>query len=293
MNPVLGGIVWLYRAMLRLYPLSFRAEFAEEMAAVFVSSLGDAAQCGPRAVLALCTRELSEYPINLIREHWSVRKEIPMRSSHSALWGAIGFGLAATMIAISSILWRGFGFSAYLIAGAIGGALFALGGRSRSRIRSYALIGTIAFGMSYWFVRLPVASPTVNPAAIGTGIDVARVMISMLLEPAIFGMAFGALIGLTQRNWGWGKRLAVWGFFGFGIVGRVVGLLCVIPYWGIAQAINSYQPGFTGRPDEWVTAGLPVMIRYGSTVIAAIIGGAILGHYANKERPAPALAQPA
>jgi len=58
-----------FSALMRLYPQSFRAEFGEEMQAVFAAAIAKAAENGPVSLVTLCWRELSHLPVNLLREH--------------------------------------------------------------------------------------------------------------------------------------------------------------------------------------------------------------------------------
>jgi hypothetical protein len=62
--------VRIYGLLLRLYPLSFQAEFGEEMEAVFAASVDEAAQEGPARMAATCLRELFALPGNVLREHF-------------------------------------------------------------------------------------------------------------------------------------------------------------------------------------------------------------------------------
>ena len=62
----------LYRALLRLYPASFRAEYGEEMAAIFRRRLRDAP--GP-ARPALWFTVLGEILMNALAVHWDILKQ--------------------------------------------------------------------------------------------------------------------------------------------------------------------------------------------------------------------------
>jgi hypothetical protein len=70
----------LYAKLLHLYPVRFRAEFAQEMQVVFRDSLKDAIKDGLRPLIILCLREYGGLPFNLIREFWHElqRKETRM-----------------------------------------------------------------------------------------------------------------------------------------------------------------------------------------------------------------------
>ncbi len=63
-------VVWVYALLLRLYPHRFRAEFEEEMRAVFAASVKQAAQDGFTPLAATCLRELFDLPVNLIHEYF-------------------------------------------------------------------------------------------------------------------------------------------------------------------------------------------------------------------------------
>jgi len=57
-----------YRCLLRLYPATFRAEFAAEMDEVFGEAMADAAQRGRGALARFCVRELCTWPGAVGRE---------------------------------------------------------------------------------------------------------------------------------------------------------------------------------------------------------------------------------
>ena len=71
----------VYSWLLKLYPRSFRADFAGEMLAVFVQAFQDAARQGTPAALAVCFGELVDLPVNLLLEHWH-RKGKAMKLLH-------------------------------------------------------------------------------------------------------------------------------------------------------------------------------------------------------------------
>jgi hypothetical protein len=62
--------IWVYALIVRLYPRAFRAEFADEMHAVFAAAVADAAEGGRMVLLGLFWRELRDYPGNLCVAHW-------------------------------------------------------------------------------------------------------------------------------------------------------------------------------------------------------------------------------
>lgn len=70
MNGLLRAIIWLYIWLLHLYPPDFRAVFAEEMTAVFVQVVSEAAKQGWWIFSVVFLRELRDLPPNLARAHW-------------------------------------------------------------------------------------------------------------------------------------------------------------------------------------------------------------------------------
>jgi len=63
-------LICFYTWLLRWYPASFRAEFEEEMTAVFAQAITNAVERGKWAVTAVCLRECRDLPLSLVREHW-------------------------------------------------------------------------------------------------------------------------------------------------------------------------------------------------------------------------------
>ena len=146
-----GGISFLssaYRCLLRLYPASFRAEFAAEMEDVFRQAIQEAtmgeasdvaaASRGQGALVRLCLRELRDWPAALGRE-WAASLRAGVRpgqeggimedrpSMHGAApapWGEALLGAAALLVpglalALAELptlhpWWPAFYFGAYL-----------------------------------------------------------------------------------------------------------------------------------------------------------------------------------
>ncbi|MEK7787440.1 MAG: hypothetical protein AAB658_18720, partial [Chloroflexota bacterium] len=63
-------IILLYAWVLKLYPPSFRAEFADEIQAVFAKVASEAARRDVMSLARACLRELRDLPASLVREHW-------------------------------------------------------------------------------------------------------------------------------------------------------------------------------------------------------------------------------
>jgi hypothetical protein len=79
MEWLLQSALWIFSAVLRLYPRQFYSTFADEMVDVFEMTLGDAVQAGIFSALRFLMRELVEYPVALILQHVYERKKRSMR----------------------------------------------------------------------------------------------------------------------------------------------------------------------------------------------------------------------
>jgi len=86
--------MWLYRALLHLYPRSFRAEYGEEMAAIFARSRRETPASG-RAGLWLSA--IGEILANATAVHWDLLRQ-DLRYSVRTLSRARGFALTAILI---------------------------------------------------------------------------------------------------------------------------------------------------------------------------------------------------
>ena len=84
-----------YRALLHLYPASFRAEYGEEMAAIFKHRLRDAN--APFSTLALWIGVVRETVMNAAAVHWDILQQ-DLRYTARTLNRARGFALTAIVI---------------------------------------------------------------------------------------------------------------------------------------------------------------------------------------------------
>src|ERR1700678_1199275 len=84
-----------YRLLLHLYPYSFRAEYGDEMSAIFALELGRrsgmAARCG------LWLSAVSEIVFNAAMVHWEIARRDLFHSARSLL-GSPGFTLTAVLL---------------------------------------------------------------------------------------------------------------------------------------------------------------------------------------------------
>lgn len=67
-------IIRLHAALLRLYPQSFRAEFAAEMQSVFAEAVAEAVGRDATSLIKVCLREIKDFPMSLLREYWHTLK---------------------------------------------------------------------------------------------------------------------------------------------------------------------------------------------------------------------------
>jgi hypothetical protein len=75
----------MYTRLLSLYPRRYRAEYGEELQAVFSLLVNGAAQRGRFSVIRLGWREMRDMPGAVIREHWRERRKRKMEAKTSVL----------------------------------------------------------------------------------------------------------------------------------------------------------------------------------------------------------------
>lgn len=73
MSRLSRGIVWVYAQLLRLYPVRFRHEFADEMTAVFGQVVQESDDAW--SLVGLLLGEVRDLPVNVIRAHVEERSE--------------------------------------------------------------------------------------------------------------------------------------------------------------------------------------------------------------------------
>lgn len=69
MQKAMQALVWLYGAVLRLYPRRHYQVYGAEMRQVFAMALEERAQYGAISVFGICLKEAIELPFNLLRAH--------------------------------------------------------------------------------------------------------------------------------------------------------------------------------------------------------------------------------
>lgn len=98
-NNLVHTITVIYKLLLRFYPRRFRAEFGEEMTAVFSEAIAEAAQTTRSNLLLFCWRELRDYPFSLLRQHWRNAEAKSMSTIKKRLLYLLAF-------IILGIVWR-------------------------------------------------------------------------------------------------------------------------------------------------------------------------------------------
>ncbi|MEO7085970.1 MAG: ABC transporter permease [Gemmatimonadaceae bacterium] len=98
----------VYRALLRLYPASFRAEYGRELAEAFVLRRGDAR--GPLALLVSIGLALADVIPNAAGAHWDILKQ-DLHYTSRALRRTPGFALTAILVVALGVGANGAAFS--------------------------------------------------------------------------------------------------------------------------------------------------------------------------------------
>jgi hypothetical protein len=100
-------VVGCYAALLRAYPAHFRAEFGEEMRAVFADAIAEAQDDFVLAGLFL--GELRDLPLSVVREHWRERQGRPLIVLPEGVMGRTYYSprlfrfLAVTLLALVAL----------------------------------------------------------------------------------------------------------------------------------------------------------------------------------------------
>lgn len=92
----------LYARLLWLYPRRFRAEFAEEMQAVFAEAIADAAGRDTASLIKVCLQEIKDFPMNLLLEYWHALKTKGIGADEKILPGS---WWAATLAGLPHLLY--------------------------------------------------------------------------------------------------------------------------------------------------------------------------------------------
>lgn len=77
-------LIRLYGFLLKLYPRAVRAEYGEELLAVFCLMADEAAEQGGASMIGLSLRELRDLPGAALLEHWQERRKLAMATERGS-----------------------------------------------------------------------------------------------------------------------------------------------------------------------------------------------------------------
>ncbi len=101
---VIRLLTHLYALLLRLYPRRFRAEFGEEMHAVFAEAVREAAGRDAASLIKVCLQEIKDFPMSLLHEYWHTLKTkgigLAEARTPGSWWAAILAGLPHLLYAL-------------------------------------------------------------------------------------------------------------------------------------------------------------------------------------------------
>ena len=85
----------VYHTLLQLYPRHFRADFGDEMLAVFAEKLADREVTDWWGQLLVLLQELRDWPAACLQAHWQGRHEMQLPFKRIAKWSVLVLALAA------------------------------------------------------------------------------------------------------------------------------------------------------------------------------------------------------
>ncbi len=192
-----------YRAILGLYPLSFRRRFGSEMNEVFREALEEHARKGPVEVVLFLGREWVEAPMSILKQHLALASFGMQPYLVNILAFALGFILLG-LVDVGNEFKDLIGIQGYLIsllslafAGGIGG--LAIGSILDPRRKSlFAVCGAVGFLLANTLVGQMYFE--VFPDAFLAPQSGVYFLIPFLY-PLLTGSVFGLFIGAANRNW--------------------------------------------------------------------------------------------
>jgi hypothetical protein len=192
----------LYALLLRLYPTDFRAEFGEEMTAVFTQALADAQQRGRPALLIWYGREFASLLAMLMREQWRSwrREEVVMNPTISVnhTLDTDQSERATPLAILAGMLPFVLSGLVYVLKGVNYHAPLAWLGRGTSGLHGYLdliVLGFALIGLGIgWAQRFPRWSYAYLGVTVMNSVWLADVSTSGF---RLFGYTFG------REQWGW------------------------------------------------------------------------------------------
>lgn len=211
-------IARVYAALLQLYPQSFRAEFGEEMRAVFADALQEAARAGRISLARLLWRELLELPVSIAAELWRERsrRNMDVHSQEPIGFQPVsGLGILAALTPFlgAAILGAGSGLAPAGYFVVLGGMIVLLFFGLIRRIPSWSLptLGLFATFLAFptlalWapvFIFLPPLAAWMR-LVIGNGWPSFNLMLLCLVAIAVMSkMTRVPLYERVRRDWIW------------------------------------------------------------------------------------------
>ena len=241
MTALIQGVSKIYGMLLRLFPRDFQNEFREEMEDVFTANLEEAAKTGATLVVRACFFELFDLPVNLLVEHLSsLRKGNIMKTlsydigrSRAVLMAALGMMVGWDLInlvgdylftlgvrelpftLVGTIL---FTFPV-ILCGLMLGIAAGVGRRAFLRIGLWTAAGGILGNLITLPVRMANSAILHRLTALPREYNTFN-LIGLVAVMCIYGLFYGAGLGLAFGSWKAGIKLAL-----IGLVANAVGIL--------------------------------------------------------------------
>ena len=219
MKTFLSMIIRFYAKLLRLYPQSYRNEFAEEMLRDFSDMATDAGEQGWFPLAIFCLRELVDFPVSLLRVHLEESRMLKNLSSEpvniglrSAVLFGVTFGLLILMDGLASWLkpalekfipaqlpnlfvgplldWIDFPLTSLVF-----GILFAVLFADRARFSRYLLLGTLG-----WLLQLTTCNFLNYFFNVAGSLSRSENMYLYILQCSLSGAIFGLVFVLAHNQ---------------------------------------------------------------------------------------------
>ncbi|MCL4562534.1 MAG: hypothetical protein M1281_18220 [Chloroflexi bacterium] len=213
---------WWYRAILRLYPPSFRRRFGTEMKGVFEEALDEHTRNGPLEVALFLGREVIETPLSILDQHLAAKSFWVRPYPINLLAFTLGFtllGLIDVWNASQGLTGiRGCLVNLLSLVFAGGTGSLAIGSILNPNRKSlFILCGAVGFLLANTLMKQIYLG--IFPDAFtapGSGIS----FLVPFLFPLLIGSIFGLFVGIANRSWrslirftGWGGLALLAGFF--------------------------------------------------------------------------------
>lgn len=318
MKQAIRLITGIYAWLVKLYPASYRAQFEQELVALFSELMGDAAGKGLPALLVVCLREFCDLPANLITEHVADRSggsspmlplELNDYSLRTARWGAIGFGIGFAFIYLAKSVVQAFGWNSvgdffmvwilslgtilYGIAGGLGGAALALASTRAEGIRGHrawiqvwgcAAAGFFALALGWFVTTIHIPFLLSSSASLPVRATVEGIFTN-LLKPLTMGALITAFISMARDGRPLPLRWLLAGAVAFE-AGEIASYYVAEPF---LRTIEPFVESLWQLPPPPQSDGLIRLIGFLLILIQGTTSGAILGLIFGQRRTESAL----